>query len=393
MTIQKVDLLRQVGGYFIAEQATIEALTGIAEGALGYATDTNKFGSYDGSSWTWGSGDFDLPGAIHAASSATFADADEIGFWQSVGGLLKKMTWANIISLLGSTLTDYFAINGHTHSYATTSDILAATAGALQILGSTDCSGNPNYPGSSHAGDCYIVSVAGKVGGASGKVVNVGDLYYCDADNAGGTEASVGTHWFILAEGRRGVTNGDSHDHNGGDGAQISFANLSNAFSDAEGDPAALGTAADGSSAYAARRDHAHPTTGVVLTTAMPGHMWLNWGIYTNFNPLTADLQQPYSATLDRTVTFISFHQEAYVVAPNDSSNYWKIQINRASDGAVIGEVKTNTSSAGALIHLSTTSFSIASAGVSDHSVYMYVRKIGSPGNLYIFGPSVEVSI
>lgn len=35
-------------------KAAIEALTGVVEGAIAYATDTNKIGTYDGSAWTWG---------------------------------------------------------------------------------------------------------------------------------------------------------------------------------------------------------------------------------------------------------------------------------------------------------------------------------------------------
>lgn len=38
---------------------------------------------------------------------------------------------------------------------------------------------------------------------------------------------AVGTAAADVAAGNRGVTNGDSHDHNGGDGAQIAYANLS----------------------------------------------------------------------------------------------------------------------------------------------------------------------
>ena len=59
-----------------------------------------------------------------------------------------------------------------------------------------DCSANPNYAEGS-VGDQYIVSVAGKIGGASGKDVYVGDLVYCIVKNAGGTEASVGTSWQV----------------------------------------------------------------------------------------------------------------------------------------------------------------------------------------------------
>jgi len=61
----------------------------------------------------------------------------------------------------------------------------------------TDCSANPNYP-EGGVGDLYYVSVSGKVGGASGKTVYVGDCYYCIEKNAGGTEASVGTSWVLF---------------------------------------------------------------------------------------------------------------------------------------------------------------------------------------------------
>lgn len=77
-------------------------------------------------------------------------------------------------------------------------------AGLLDLKGSADCSANPNYPAASK-GDAYVVSVAGKIGGASGVVVNAGDVYFATADNAGGTEASVGTSWAVI-EGNLGFT-------------------------------------------------------------------------------------------------------------------------------------------------------------------------------------------
>ena len=72
-----------------------------------------------------------------------------------------------------------------------------AVTGVLDFKGSTNCSANPNYP-VGYKGDAYIVSVAGKIGGASGKSVDVSDVYLCLADNAGGAEASVGTSWSVL---------------------------------------------------------------------------------------------------------------------------------------------------------------------------------------------------
>jgi alpha-D-ribose 1-methylphosphonate 5-triphosphate synthase subunit PhnG len=72
-----------------------------------------------------------------------------------------------------------------------------SVAGLLDLKGSQDCSASPNYPAASK-GDAYYVSVAGKIGGASGKSVDIGDVVVASADNAGGTEASVGTSWFVL---------------------------------------------------------------------------------------------------------------------------------------------------------------------------------------------------
>lgn len=67
----------------------------------------------------------------------------------------------------------------------------------LNERGAIDCSANPNYPAAS-ANHVYRVSVAGKIGGASGRDVIVGDRIICKASNAGGTEAAVGTGFDIV---------------------------------------------------------------------------------------------------------------------------------------------------------------------------------------------------
>lgn len=83
--------------------------------------------------------------------------------------------------------------------------VAAMVAGLLDFKGGTDCSSNPNYP-VALKGDSYAVTVAGKIGGASGKSVEVGDMYVAVADNAGGTEASVGTSWIVLQANITGIT-------------------------------------------------------------------------------------------------------------------------------------------------------------------------------------------
>lgn len=73
----------------------------------------------------------------------------------------------------------------------------ASVTGLLDLKGGTDCSANPNYP-AALKGDTYIVTVAGKIGGASGTTVGAGDVYFASADNAGGTQAAVGSSWDVV---------------------------------------------------------------------------------------------------------------------------------------------------------------------------------------------------
>lgn len=86
------------------------------------------------------------------------------------------------------TLSTHLATKGYVDT---------AVTGLLDFKGATDASASPNYP-AANKGDCYVVSVAGKVGGASGKSVDAGDVYLATADNAGGDEGTVGTIWTVL---------------------------------------------------------------------------------------------------------------------------------------------------------------------------------------------------
>lgn len=64
----------------------------------------------------------------------------------------------------------------------------------MNYVGSIDCSTNPNYPAGSK-GDYYKISIAGKIGGASGTPVSAGDAIICNTDNGGGNEGAVGASW------------------------------------------------------------------------------------------------------------------------------------------------------------------------------------------------------
>ena len=74
--------------------------------------------------------------------------------------------------------------------------------------GVIDCSSNPNYP-AANAGWLYVISVAGKIGGASGVVVETGDIIICLTDGTvSGTHAVVGSNWNILQTNINGAVTG-----------------------------------------------------------------------------------------------------------------------------------------------------------------------------------------
>ena len=68
------------------------------------------------------------------------------------------------------------------------------------VVSNLACAGTPNFP-AANQGDTYYVSTAGRVGGASGYPVKVGDGMMCLADNtAAGTKAAVGVYWTVWSK-------------------------------------------------------------------------------------------------------------------------------------------------------------------------------------------------
>jgi hypothetical protein len=73
-----------------------------------------------------------------------------------------------------------------------------ASNDAMIYKGGINASTNPNYP-AANAGDFYKITNTGKIGGASGPNVEVGDSLICGTDSsAAGTHATVGANWTIL---------------------------------------------------------------------------------------------------------------------------------------------------------------------------------------------------
>lgn len=117
---------------------------------------------------------------------------DASGGWNTIGGGTAAALNVDTDGTLAANSDTLIATQK-----AVKTAIAAAVTGLWEIKGAQDCSANPNYPAASK-GDAYVVTVAGKIGGASGIAVDVGDVFIAFADNAGGTQASVGASWFML---------------------------------------------------------------------------------------------------------------------------------------------------------------------------------------------------
>ena len=96
----------------------------------------------------------------------------------------------------------------------TYTDNILGNANALIYKGVIDCSTNPNYP-SANAGELYVVSVAGKIGGASGIDIEVGDMLICNTDStASGNQATVGSYWNAIQKNIEGYIIGPASSTN-----------------------------------------------------------------------------------------------------------------------------------------------------------------------------------
>lgn len=96
------------------------------------------------------------------------------------------------------TLVSSLRFKNEIDAVRTYADGLIAGNDAMVLKGGIDCSANPNYP-AADAGHTYKVTVAGKIGGASGVNVEVGDTVICTVDaTASGDQATVGANWIVL---------------------------------------------------------------------------------------------------------------------------------------------------------------------------------------------------
>lgn len=151
----------------------------------------------------------------------------------TISNLTTAMFAANVIdtdTTLAANSDTRIASQKAVKAYA---DARIAAQDAMVFKGPTDCSGNPNYPAADR-GHTYRVSVAGKIGGASGVVVEVGDMFICLADGtAAGNQATVGANWSVIqtnidgaVTGPASATSGNLATYNGTSGKALQDSGL-----------------------------------------------------------------------------------------------------------------------------------------------------------------------
>jgi hypothetical protein len=126
---------------------------------------------------------------------------------QAALDLKVPLTYLDTDTTLAANSDTKIATQKATKAYV---DALLAAADAMVFKGVIAANTNPNYP-AANKGDTYRISVAGKIGGASGPNVEVGDVLLSLADGqAAGNHATVGANWSILQTNIDGAVIGPS---------------------------------------------------------------------------------------------------------------------------------------------------------------------------------------
>lgn len=168
-----------------------------ARTGLGLVIGTNVQ-AWDADLDTWATKTAPSGTVIGTTDSQTLTNKTIVASSNTISALATSMFAANVIdtdTTLAANSDTRLATQKATKAYV---DASFAANDAMIYKGATDCSGNPNYP-AANAGEMYRVSVAGKIGGASGVAVEAGDFYICNTDGtSAGNQATVGANWNVI---------------------------------------------------------------------------------------------------------------------------------------------------------------------------------------------------
>lgn len=132
-----------------------------------------------------------------------------------------------------------------------------------------------------------------------------------------------------------------------------------------------------------------------IVGLSMEGRHYLPFGVYANVSPMSTSPADPYATSIDRDFTCKSISFSFVVLTTNDGTHYWRLQLRKiGSAGSVLlKELNTSAGTAGVWQHIASTSFVVDAVTTSHEAVYVECIKQGSPGNLYLAGPALEISI